>query len=174
MRMRRVAALLVVICILVGCAPSDESPRDYCAESPGELLDQLQEEMPTGKSFQDYCSESQREFLNQTQADYPVELIFHCLTETDASYKTTDEEIISEILQVLRGITVVSKSSIRSTDNRILEFVTEEGDTCSFRFDGRLFQGSDNACYVLSGDDKLWQLARTIREEDPEYQKLIR
>ena len=174
--MKKVAALLflVVIYILAGCTPSDETLEGYCTKSLEEFLDQPQEEMPIGKSLQDYCTESQREFLNQTQADYPVELIFHCLTETDASYKTTDEEIISEILQVLRGITVVSKSSIRSTDNRILEFVTDEGDTCSFRFDGRLFQGSDNACYVLSGDDKLWQLARTIREEDPEYQKLIR
>lgn len=174
MRMRRVAALLIVICILAGCASTDGSLRGSCTESPGEFPKQSQENPPTSRPLRDYCTEGQRELLDQTQEDLPTELVFHDWTETTTSYKTTDGETISGILQALRATTVVSKSSVRSTDRRILEFVTEEGDTCSFEFDGGKFQGADNECYVLSGDNKLWKLVWAIREKDPEYQKLIR
>ena len=75
---------------------------------------------------------------------------------------------------MLRATTVISKSSIRSTDRRILEFVIEDGDTCSFEFDGGKFQGVDNECYLLSEDNELWKLVWAIREKDPKYQKLIR
>ena len=149
MKRRMMAALLAVMCILAGCAPAN-------------------------RSLQAYCTESQREFLDQTQEELPAELVFHYWAETAASYRTTDEEIISGILQALREATVVSKSSVRSTDNRILEFVTVEGDTCRFKFDGRKFIGADEECYVLSSDDELWKLIWEIREADPEYQELIR
>ena len=92
MKRRMVAVLLAVMCVLAGCAPADRSLRAY-------------------------CTESQKEFLNQTQEELPAELVFHYWTETAASYQTTDEEIISGILQALREATVVSKSSVRSTDN---------------------------------------------------------
>ncbi len=149
MKRRMVAVLLAVMCVLAGCAPAD-------------------------RSLQAYCTENQKEFLDQTQEELPAELVFHYWTETAASYQTTDEEIISGILQALREATVVSKSSVRSTDNRILEFVTAEGDTCNFGFDERKFRGADEECYVLSGDDELWKLVWEIREADPEYQELIR
>lgn len=149
MKRRMMAALLAVMCILAGCAPAN-------------------------RSLQAYCTESQREFLDQTQEELPAELVFHYWAETAASYRTTDEEIISGILQALREATVVSKSSVRSTDNRILEFVTVEGDTCRFKFDERKFIGADEECYVLSSDDELWKLIWEIREADPEYQELIR
>ncbi len=149
MKRRMAAVLLAVMCVLAGCAPSDRSLRAY-------------------------CTENQKEFLNQTQEELPAELVFHYWTETAASYRTTNDEIISGILQALREATVVSKSSVRSTDNRILEFVTAEGDTCNFGFDERKFRGADEECYVLSGDDELWKLVWEIRESDPEYQDLIR
>ncbi len=174
MRIRRVAALLIVICILAGCVLTDGSLRDSCTESSGKFPEQSQENPSTGRSLMDYCTEIQRELLDQSQEYLPTELVFHDWTETTTSYKTTDGEIISGILQALRATTVVSKSSIRSTDRRILEFVTEEGDTCSFEFDGGKFQGADNECYVLSGDNELWKLVWAIREKDSEYQKLIR
>ena len=101
-------------------------------------------------------------------------MVFHHWRETAASYKTTDEEIISGILQALRKTTVVSKTSICSTDNRILAFVTAEGDTCNFGFDERKLRGADEECYVLSGDDELWKLVWEIREADPKYQDLRR
>lgn len=149
MKRRIMAALLAVMCILAGCAPAN-------------------------RSLQAYCTESQREFLDQRQEELPAELVFHYWAETAASYRTTDEEIISGILQALREATVESKSSVRSTDNRILEFVTVEGDTCNFGFDERKLIGADEECYVLSGDDELWKLIWEIREADPEYQELIR
>lgn len=174
MRMRRVAALMIVICILAGCTSTDSFLRASCTESSGEFPKQSQENPPTSRPLSDYCTEKQRELLDQTQENLPTELIFHDWTETTTSYKTTDGETIFEILQVLRETTVASKSFVRSTDRRILEFVTEDGDTCSFEFDGGKFQGADNECYVLSGDNELWKLVWAIREKDPEYQKLIR
>ncbi len=128
----------------------------------------------TGASLHSYCTESQREFLEQTQEELPVELVFHHWTETAADYKTTDETVISGVLQALRDVTVVSRSPIVSTDNRGLTFVTAQGDTCSFWFDERRFEGVDGACYVLSGDEKLWELVWGIRDADPEYQDLMR
>lgn len=174
MRIRKVAAFLIVICILAGCASTDSSLRGSCTEISGKFPEQSQENPPTSRLLRDYCTEGQRELLDQSQENLPTELVFHDWTETTTSYKTTDGEIISGILQALRATTVVSKSSIRSTDRRILEFVIEEGDTCSFEFDGDKFQGADNECYVLSGDNGLWKLVWAIREKDPEYQKLIR
>ena len=91
-----------------------------------------------------------------------------------ADYKTTDEKVISEVLQELRDVTVVSRSLIASTDTRGLTFVTAQGDTCSFWFDERRFEGVGDASYVLSGDEKLWELVWGVRDADPEYQDLMR
>ena len=54
------------------------------------------------------------------------------------------------------------------------ELVTAQGDTYSFWFDKRRFEGVDGRCYVLSGDEKLWELVWGIRTADPDYQDLMR
>ena len=67
-----------------------------------------------------------------------------------------------------------SESPIVSTDTRGLTFVTAQGDTYSFWFDKRRFEGVDGRCYVLSEDEKLWELVWGIRAADPDYQDLMR
>lgn len=106
--------------------------------------------------------------------ELPVELIFHHWTETVADYETRDETVIAGVLQALRDVSVESESPIVSTDTRGLTFVTAQGDTYSFWFDKRRFEGVDGRCYVLSEDEKLWELAWGIRTTDPEYQDLMR
>ena len=106
--------------------------------------------------------------------ELPVELIFHHWTETAADYETRDETMIAGVLQALRDVSVESESPIVSTDTRGLTFVTAQGDTCSFWFDERRFEGVGDASYVLSGDEKLWELAWGIRTTDPDYQDLMR
>lgn len=106
--------------------------------------------------------------------ELPVELIFHHWTETAADYETRDETVIAGVLQALRDVSVESESPIVSTDNRGLTFVTAQGDTYSFWFDKRRFEGVDGRCYVLSGDEKLWELVWGIRAADPDYQDLMR
>ena len=166
MKRRIVAALLAAVCVLAGCTPTDITPIADTTPAADAIS--------TGASLQSYCTESQREFLEQTQEALPVELVFHHWAETAADYKTTDEKVISEVLQELRDVTVVSRSLIASTDTRGLTFVTAQGDTCSFWFDERRFEGVGDASYVLSGDEKLWELAWGIRTTDPEYQDLMR
>ena len=83
--------------------------------------------------------------------ELPVELIFHHWTETAADYETRDETVIAGVLQALRDVSVESESPIVSTDTRGLTFVTAQGDTYSFWFDKRRFEGVDGRCYVLSG-----------------------
>ena len=51
-----------------------------------------------------------------------VALTYHHNDNILGRYETTDEEIISEILQALRETTIVSKAFSGSTDSRILEF----------------------------------------------------
>ena len=80
----------------------------------------------------------------------------------------------SGVLQALRDVSVESESPIVSTDNRGLTFVTAQGDTYSFWFDKRRFEGVDGRCYVLSEDEKLWELVWGIRTADPDYQDLMR
>ena len=63
---------------------------------------------------------------------------------------------------------------IDNNDTRGLTFVTAQGDTYSFWFDKRRFEGVDGRCYVLSGDEKLWELVWGIRAADPDYQDLMR
>ena len=63
---------------------------------------------------------------------------------------------------------------IDNNDTRGLTFVTAQGDTYSFWFDKRRFEGVDGRCYVLSGDEKLWELVWGIRATDPDYQDLMR
>ena len=88
-------------------------------------------------------------------------------------YETTDEEIISEILQALRETTIVSKAFSGSTDSRILEFETADGDTCLFWFDENRFHGAGGTSYVLSGDEEIWDLAQKIQETYPEYREAM-
>ena len=85
-----------------------------------------------------------------------------------------DETVIAGVLQALRDVSVESESPIVSTDTRGLTFVTAQGDTYSFWFDKRRFEGVDGRCYVLSGDEKLWELVWGIRAADPDYQDLMR
>ena len=121
-----------------------------------------------------YCTERQRELLELPHEELPVELIFHHWTETAADYETRDETVIAGVLQALRDVSVESESPIVSTDNRGLTFVTAQGDTYSFWFDKRRFEGVDGRCYVLSEDEKLWELVWGIRAADPDYQDLMR
>ena len=99
--------------------------------------------------------ERQRELLELPHEELPVELIFHHWTETAADYETRDETVIAGVLQALRDVSVESESPIVSTDNRGLTFVTAQGDTYSFWFDKRRFEGVDGRCYVLSGRPRL-------------------
>ena len=127
-----------------------------------------------GDSLFAYCTERQRELLELPHEELPVELIFHHWTETAADYETRDETVIAGVLQALRDVSVESESPIVSTDTRGLTFVTAQGDTYSFWFDKRRFEGVDGRCYVLSEDEKLWELVWGIRAADPDYQDLMR
>lgn len=160
MNKRRAAIGLVLLCILTGCTSGVDT-----SESTN---------TPAGTSIQSYCTESQQKFLEQAQETLPVKLIFHDWSETTADYPTTDAEIISKIIRELKEVTVAAKSSVISTDNQGLAFITKDGDTCTFWFDEGRFQGADGLCYVLSGDGKLWKLVREIQEADSEYQNLTR
>ena len=95
MKRIKIAVLLILLCVLAGCSPKDTSLRAY-------------------------CTESQQEFLDRSQEELPVALTYHHNDNILGRYETTDEEIISGILQALRGMTVVSKASSGSTDSRIL------------------------------------------------------
>lgn len=148
MKRIKIAVLLVLLCVLAGCTPKDTSLRAY-------------------------CTESQQEFLDRSQEELPVALTYHHNDNILGRYETTDEEIISGILQALRGMTVVSKASSGSTDSRILEFETADGDTCLFWFDENRFRGAGGTYYVLSGDDEIWDLARKIQETYPEYREAM-
>ena len=153
MKKRGAAALLAAICLLAGCAASDpalpaETPTPTETSSPAYQ----------GDSLFAYCTERQRELLELPHEELPVELIFHHWTETAADYETRDETVIAGVLQALRDVSVESESPIVSTDTRGLTFVTAQGDTYSFWFDKRRFEGVDGRCYVLSGDEKLWEL----------------
>ena len=154
MKKRGAAALLAAICLLAGCAASDPA-------LPAETSS------PTETSSPAYQGELSHEEL-------PVELIFRHWTETAADYETRDETVIAGVLQALRDVSVESESPIVSTDNRGLTFVTAQGDTYSFWFDKRRFEGVDGRCYVLSEDEKLWELVWGIRAADPDYQDLMR
>ena len=68
---------------------------------------------------------------------------------------------------------VVSKAFSGSTDSRILEFETADGDTCLFWFDENRFHGAGGTSYVLSGDEEIWDLARKIQETYPEYREAM-
>ena len=151
------------VCSIRSCASGRDSDpdRDFV---PG---------IPRGLPFA-YCTERQRELLELPHEELPVELIFHHWTETAADYETRDETVIAGVLQALRDVSVESESPIVSTDNRGLTFVTAQGDTYSFWFDKRRFEGVDGRCYVLSEDEKLWELVWGIRAADPDYQDLMR
>ena len=95
--------MLILLCVLAGCSPKDTSLRAY-------------------------CTESQQEFLDQSLEELPVALTYHHNDNILGRYETTDEEIISEILQALRETTIVSKAFSGSTDSRILEFETADGE----------------------------------------------
>lgn len=169
MKKRGAAALLAAICLLAGCATTDpalpaETPTPTETSSPAYQ----------GDSLFAYCTERQRELLELPHEELPVELIFHHWTETAADYETRDETVIAGVLQALRDVSVESESPIVSTDNRGLTFVTAQGDTYSFWFDKRRFEGVDGRCYVLSEDEKLWELVWGIRAADPDYQDLMR
>lgn len=116
MKRIKITVLLILLCVLAGCSPKDTSLRAY-------------------------CTESQQEFLDQSLEELPVALTYHHNDNILGRYETTDEEIISEILQALRETTIVSKAFSGSTDSRILEFETADGDTCLFWFDENRFHG---------------------------------
>ena len=101
MKRIKITVLLILLCVLAGCSPKDTSLRAY-------------------------CTESQQEFLDQSLEELPVALTYHHNDNILGRYETTDEEIISEILQALRETTIVSKAFSGSTDSRILEFETAD------------------------------------------------
>ena len=146
MKKRGAAALLAAICLLAGCAASDPA-------LPAETPTPTETSSPAyqGDSLFAYCTERQRELLELPHEELPVELIFHHWTETAADYETRDETVIAGVLQALA-----------------------QGDTYSFWFDKRRFEGVDGRCYVLSEDEKLWELVWGIRAADPDYQDLMR
>ena len=148
MKRIKITVLLILLCVLAGCSPKDTSLRAY-------------------------CTESQQEFLDQSLEELPVALTYHHNDNILGRYETTDEEIISEILQALRETTIVSKAFSGSTDSRILEFETADGDTCLFWFDENRFHGAGGTSYVLSGDEEIWDLARKIQETSPEYREAM-
>ena len=82
MKRIKIAVLLVLLCVLAGCSPKDTSLRAY-------------------------CTESQQEFLDQSLEELPVALTYRHNDNILGRYETTDEEIISEILQALRETTIV-------------------------------------------------------------------
>ena len=133
MKRIKIAVLLVLLCVLAGCSPKDTSLRAY-------------------------CTESQQEFLDQSLEELPVALTYRHNDNILGRYETTDEEIISEILQALRETTIVE---------------TADGDTCLFWFDENRFHGAGGTSYVLSGDEEIWDLARKIQETYPEYREAM-
>ena len=164
MKKRGSAVLLAAVCLLVGCAASDPAlPAE--TSSPTETRPRIPRGLPFCLLYR-----RQRELLELPHEELPVELIFHHWTETAADYETRDETVIAGVLQALRDVSVESESPIVSTDTRGLTFVTAQGDTYSFWFDKRRFEGVDGRCYDLSGDEKLWdwcggfgQQTQTIR-----------
>ena len=139
MKRIKITVLLILLCVLAGCSPKDTSLRAY-------------------------CTESQQEFLDQSLEELPVALTYHHNDNILGRYETTDEEIISEILQALRETTIVSKAFSGSTDSRILEFETADGDTCLFWFDENRFHGAGGTSYVLSGDEEIGIWRRKSRK----------
>ena len=137
MKRIKITVLLILLCVLAGCSPKDTSLRAY-------------------------CTESQQEFLDQSLEELPVALTYHHNDNILGRYETTDEEIISEILQALRETTIVSKAFSGSTDSRILEFETADGDTCLFWFDENRFHGAGGTSYVLSGDEEADRKSRVF------------
>ena len=90
MKRIKITVLLILLCVLAGCSPKDTSLRAY-------------------------CTESQQEFLDQSLEELPVALTYRHNDNILGRYETTDEEIISEILQALRETTIVSKAFSGST-----------------------------------------------------------
>lgn len=138
MKRLKISILLILLCVLTGCSPKGDRPLLDC------------------------CTESQQNFLAQSQEELPATLVYHCNDNILGRYETTDEEIIAGILQALRETTVVSRASGGSSDSRILEFKTADGDVCLFRFDEKRFYGAGGKTYVLSGDDDIWELVQEI------------
>ena len=128
---------------------------------------------PKDTSLRAYCTESQQEFLGSVAGRAAGRAYLRHNDNILGRYETTDEEIISEILQALRETTIVSKAFSGSTDSRILEFETADGDTCLFWFDENRFHGAGGTSYVLSGDEEIWDLARKIQETYPEYREAM-
>ena len=134
MKRIKIAVLLVLLCVLAGCSPKDTSLRAY-------------------------CTESQQEFLDQSLEELPVALTYRHNDNILGRYETTDEEIISEILQALRETTIVSKAFSGSTDSRILEFETADGDTCLFWFDenGSMAPAEHPMCFPATRRSGIWR-----------------
>ena len=134
MKRIKITVLLILLCVLAGCSPKDTSLRAY-------------------------CTESQQEFLDQSLEELPVALTYHHNDNILGRYETTDEEIISEILQALRETTIVSKAFSGSTDRRILEFEPvpwrRRNILCAFRRRGDLGSGAENSGNIsgIQGSD---------------------
>ena len=153
MKRIKITVLLILLCVLAGCSPKDT--KEESEEKEAKLTPEEQE------------------FLDQSLEELPVALTYRHNDNILGRYETTDEEIISEILQALRETTIVSKAFSGSTDSRILEFETADRDTCLFWFDENRFHGAGGTSYVLSGDEEIWDLARKIQETYPEYREAM-
>lgn len=102
-----------------------------------------------------------------------VLLILLCVLAGCSPKDTSLRAYCTESQQALRETTIVSKAFSGSTDSRILEFETADGDTCLFWFDENRFHGAGGTSYVLSGDEEIWDLARKIQETYPEYREAM-
>lgn len=149
MKKLEITMLLVLLCLLAGCTPKS-------------------------RSFHACCSENQRKFLDESQEELPIALVYHYNDNILGRYETTEEEIISGVLQALRDTTVVSRAFGGSSDSRILEFKTADGDACLFWFNEKRFHGADKKNYVLTGDELIWELVQEIQEAYPEYRDAMK
>lgn len=127
---------------------------------------------PKPSAFRTYCSDKQQELLERTEEEMPEKLIYrkNCCEAEAREFEITDANLIAEVLHSLDGILIEAKTNIRSTDNdNILKFVMENGDICSFLFNGHNFEARDGEFYVLSEDQELWELLWDIARVSDDY-----
>ena len=148
MKRIKITVLLILLCVLAACFPKKTSSW---AAFP----------------------RRQQGFLGQSLEKLSGAVYYHPNDDILGGYSKTAGKKYSEILQALRETTIVSKAFSGSTDSRILEFETADGDTCLFWFDENRFHGAGGTSYVLSGDEEIWDLARKIQETYPEYREAM-
>ena len=122
--------MLILLCVLAGCFPKRHIASGLLHRKPAGIF-----------------------WISRWKSCRSRLPIITTITSWDAN-ETTDEEIISEILQALRETTIVSKAFSGSTDSRILEFETADGDTCLFWLmkTGSMAPAEHPMCFRRRGD----------------------